>query len=377
MAAAAATTSSGVEEERERESLKSRLGTRLFEPSKGRVVVEPDGEGSGYWVGACSAVFDPVERAFYLYYRRRGPRPERGNRCFIIKGTQKQPNSDDLEGLLNSWSWIPVWQASKEDIEPECPSMEKAALVRLNKGSWRLYLSYVDPSDQRWRIDGIEAEHPSKFSVSKSSRFELFTAASTSTEGVKDPEVVGLPDGRLRMYITYVPIPPNAEQQRQEMHGTGDVLNTGLSKALTSFAESKDSSGKSFVWNSTSLEPQQGNTEAWDAYCTRITTVWNTTWKTTDGKEEQVVAALYDGVRTVEGNYEEKSALALSHDGGKTFERLSTLGPLLVSSEQPNGSLRYVSNVLVDDRYRYWFYEAANSTGAHEIRLAIVDEAKH
>jgi len=62
-------------------------GRVLFDHRKSTVLVAADGEGSGYWVGACSVA--KANDSLYVYYRRRGPRPDRGNRCYIIKSGQK------------------------------------------------------------------------------------------------------------------------------------------------------------------------------------------------------------------------------------------------------------------------------------------------
>eukprot|EP01102_Stenamoeba_stenopodia_P005765 TRINITY_DN1649_c0_g1_i2.p1 TRINITY_DN1649_c0_g1~~TRINITY_DN1649_c0_g1_i2.p1 ORF type:complete len:344 (-),score=60.16 TRINITY_DN1649_c0_g1_i2:126-1157(-) len=332
----------------------------LFDHQTSKVLVAADGKGSGYWVGACSVAL--VDGNAYVYYRRRGPRPDRGNRCYIIK-------SDGLHNLENQDSWKRIWEGRKEDlvtVEGQgegSPSFEKSALVFFPQQSiWRLYISYVDPVDQRWRIDAIEAQNPSEFSFKPSHRREVLTAASTDTEGVKDPEVVQLSPNHYRMYFTYVPKPPS-QLSNEQMHGTADILNTGASKAYTGYADSIDG-GKTFVWNKASpqiaLAPPS-NPDAWDCYCARLTTVFN-------GANENEKIGLYDGTQSVEGNYEEKTGLSVSTDGGVTFERKTIDGPILTSN--CTSALRYIQHLDFEGK-RHWIYEAANDNGSHDIWINV------
>ncbi|HKG84940.1 MAG TPA: hypothetical protein VKB16_17555, partial [Beijerinckiaceae bacterium] len=51
-----------------------RLGSfPLPDPARSRLVVEPPGDGPGFWAGGPSAVFDPDDGLFYLSYRLRRP----------------------------------------------------------------------------------------------------------------------------------------------------------------------------------------------------------------------------------------------------------------------------------------------------------------
>ncbi len=57
----------------------------LFNPQEGVTILEPPCNGSGYWVGAPSVIFDEEVSRFYLYYRVRKPRPVRGGDCYIAE----------------------------------------------------------------------------------------------------------------------------------------------------------------------------------------------------------------------------------------------------------------------------------------------------
>ncbi|MBA3275688.1 MAG: hypothetical protein H0T72_07830, partial [Chloroflexia bacterium] len=47
-----------------------------FDPEAGTVVIQPQGEGEGWWVGAPSVWWDGS--AYHLAFRTRRPQPERG-----------------------------------------------------------------------------------------------------------------------------------------------------------------------------------------------------------------------------------------------------------------------------------------------------------
>ncbi|MGH2353944.1 MAG: hypothetical protein ACRDJN_20255, partial [Chloroflexota bacterium] len=132
----------------------------LFDPEQGTTIVEPTGQGSGYWVGAPGAVYDPESRRFYLYYRVRVPRElGRGIECRIAE-------SADGEHFQT------IWSEKKQDVPTD--SMERAALVKRPEGGWLLYLSYVDPATAKWRIDVAQAAHPSEFKLAE--RRKVLTA---------------------------------------------------------------------------------------------------------------------------------------------------------------------------------------------------------
>ena len=158
-----------------------------FDPESGEVIIEPLGDGEGYWVGACSVVFDPDDSTYYLYYRAREPRPIRGGKCFVAQ------SKDGRE-------FETIWQTDKDALNTD--SIEKGSLIKTPEGNWRLYLSYVDPTDQRWRIDLLEADHPSRFDIAK--RTPILTAQQTSCEGVKDPFVMRV-DDTYHMLVSYAP----------------------------------------------------------------------------------------------------------------------------------------------------------------------------
>jgi len=306
----------------------------LFDPEAGQTVVPPPGEGPGYWAGAPSVLYDAAAARFYLSYRLRRPRPVRGGECCIAE------SSDGV-------AFRTIWAARKEAFGSA--SVERFALTRALDGRWLLYTSSVDPADGRWRIDLLEADAPSTFDVA--ARQPVLTAADTASEGVKDPWVMVVNGLYCMLASCAVALDVDAAD-RPRLHATGDVYNTGLTLSATGLAVSGD--GRSYTWLGQVLAPRPG---AWDAYAARLGCLLPTPsgWLGT-----------YDGAAAVEGNYEERTGLVQTWDL-RTFYRLSTAGPALVSAHG-SGSLRYVDAVVFDDAILY-YYEYCRPDGSHELRM--------
>lgn len=306
----------------------------VFDPEEGETIVAPAGEGPGYWAGAPSVLYDADSSRFYLYYRVRKPRPVRGGECHIAE------SSDGV-------AFRTVWVAKKEDLGST--SVERCCLTRALDGAWLLYVSYVDPSDDRWCIDVIEADGPSAFDPAR--RRAVLRAEGTGTEGVKDPWVMVV-NGLYYVLVSYAETVPVPQERRSEMHATADIYNTGLTLSCTGLATSGD--GRSFTWEGELLRPRAG---AWDAYAARLGCLVPTAhgW-----------VGYYDGAASVEENYEERTGLVQTWDL-RTFHRLSQTGPTIVSAHS-SGGLRYVDAVPFDDEILF-YYEYCRPDGSHELRM--------
>ncbi len=317
----------------------------LFDPAEGITILEPLNPGPGWWVGAPSTLYDERTGKFYLYYRRRSktlgtekPRElGRGTNCYI---------AESVDGI----EFSTIWEASKADLNT--PSMEKAALALTLEGKAHLYISYVDPDDNKWRTDLIAGEHFNQLDVQN--RIKIFTGDDINAEGVKDPYVLIL--GRLYyMILSYAPSPPRAKALSEQMHATADVYNTGITKSHTGLAVSSD--GVHFRWVGDIFSPRESG---WDAYAARISTLLYT---------PPVFTAFYDGSASVEENYEERTGIAISFDL-RNYERVTEAGPIL-TSPHASGSLRYIDAIVVREQI-YYYYEYARADGSHELRLNIV-----
>jgi hypothetical protein len=311
----------------------------LFNPEEGKTVISPLGNETGYWAGAPTVLYDDKDETFYLYYRLRNPRghgeDERGFEVRIA-------SSKDGENFTD------VWSVHKRELNSS--SIERSSLVKVSDDLYRLYISYVDPADNRWRIDVVEAETPSSFQVEN--RKKVLTASDRpGVEGVKDPYIVKL-ENKYYMYFVYAKGLDSAESE--EMHQTGDVHNTGLAVAPTALAISED--GLNFDWVDTVIPVSD---VGWDQYQSRLTTIIPT---------QHGYTVLWDGSVGVEQNYEEKMALAVSFDL-RTFAKLNVDGPALQTAS--GKAVRYVDAIINEDSVWY-YYEYTREDGAHELRLCKV-----
>ena len=319
----------------------------LFDPTKGRVIAEPEAEGEGYWTGAPSVLRDGDTGVFYLCYRRRRPRgvePDRGYETIIAS------SNDGLD-------FREILRVEKSALDST--SIEKCSLLRGLDGQFRYYISYVDSADQRWRTDVVVGDDPAALDVS--TRREVFTAQRASrfqeapVEGVKDPAAYII--GRVYyLFLSYVEGHSTDEAKRCEMHSTSDVYNTGILPAPTAYATSID--GISFRWHGRCLPV--GDEGSWDGYQSRLGSIF---------RHGDVWYGFYDGSLSHHENYEEKFGLAQSADC-VNWRRITESRPL-VTVPWRTGSVRYTDAVRVEGDI-YYYYEVVRPDGAHELRCSVV-----
>ncbi len=314
----------------------------LFDPEQGRVVREPEGRGSGWWVGAPSALFDPERKRFFLYYRQRRPLAEgRGWRIAVAEST---------DGIR----FTEIWHATKEQFQSS--SIERSCIVKTPAGRYRLYVSYVALPKNRWQIDLLEADDPRDWDPSR--RLTILEPEAVDAEGVKDP-VVFLLGGRTYMFVPYGPrssVAPGSTES--DLHGTGNVFTVPRIKHPSGLAVSED--GVRFTWLGDATLPGSG----WDRQMARVSCILHT---------PPLFQVFYDG-RTGEGDiYEDRTGLSVTHDL-RTFHKLTPDGPLL-RSPHGQGCLRYMDAVPVGDR-TFFYYEYGRPDGGHELRVSVVEGIK-
>jgi hypothetical protein len=285
-------------------------------------VAAPPCAGPGCWAGAPSVTRDGD--TVYLSYRLR--RPDR--RGFVTRVAASH------DGLL----FRDLWQVTREELG--ALSLERSALVQ-HDGRWRLYLSFVDQDDRRWRIAVCEASRPDAFLPR--SRRDVLTASDAACAGVKDP-LVFRQSGAWHMLFS-VALPQAAEAR---LHEQGDAFASGGVRSATGHASSGD--GLSWRFEGVVLAPEPGG---WDAYETRISCLL------------PGGLALYDGCASVEENYEERTGVAASSDGER-WRRLTRDAPALASPEGTR-ALRYVC-VVGSGETAMAYFEASRADGAHELR---------
>jgi hypothetical protein len=297
----------------------------------GTLVFAPERNEEGYWVG-CPGILHDGEQ-FWLSYRQRRPRgaeAERGWRCAVAK------SQDGLH-------FQDVWEVHKDELNT--PSMERFCLLP-KPGGYRLYISYVDPADNRWRIDALEATEPERFDLKTA--MSVLTAASTGTEGVKDPYVVQT-GPVIHLFASYAAARSGLSP---EAHATADVFNVGVTTHPTGYATSLD--GMSFDWQGTALSVGS----IWDRYQARL----NSIVPVCGG-----YIGFYDGSAGNHENYEERCGIAISSNLS-SWHSLSRTKPWVVSAHA-TGSVRYVDAIVLDEEW-WIYYEMTRPDVAHELRLA-------
>jgi hypothetical protein len=307
-----------------------------LEPGRGLVVREPERPAPGYWAGSPGILYEAASQRFLLSYRQRRPRgtgQDRGWRC-ALAASSDGVHFDD------------IWEIRKDELNSA--SMERFSLMPAPGGGYRLYISYVDPADHRWRIDVLEAADPGCFAIPGAR--PALTAASTGTEGVKDPYTLCLGPVTY-LFASFAAARPFTAEDRRRAHSTSDIYNTGMTTHPTGLATSLDGIG--FQWHGPVLDVG----DSWDAYQARLTCVvpMGTGY-----------VGFYDGSASARENYEERCGVAASGDLWH-WERLTTQRPWVVSPHG-SGATRYIDALVMDGQW-WIYYEMARADGAHDLRL--------
>lgn len=298
------------------------LAARVATASNGTayaVVVPAPAPGEGNWVGAPSAALDD-DGGFVVAYRVR---------------TAKLRGAATLVGRSpDGISLTPVVTLDKERFGAE--SLERPALVRTEKGRWRLYVSCATPGSKHWRIDALEADDPAGLDVAEPQT----VFAGDAHEGVKDPVIRRTTRG-WHAWVCCHPLQVRGEEDRM----------------WTRYARSDD--GLRWQWHGVALRGRQG---AWDARGARVTAVLP------DG------SATYDGRASKAENFSERTGTAFPG---------ATPGSLEARADEPVSTARYLDAVPLPaaragstSGFRL-YYEAPLPDGSHELRtrMLMLEEA--
>lgn len=292
------------------------VATLMPQPDHSVIAVAAPGTGPGTWAGAPSAALG-ADGEIYLAYRLR--RPLQHGRGYAI-AVARSRDGVRFETLLT---------IGREAFDAE--SLERPALVATPDGAWRLYLSCATPGTKHWRVEMIEAPHPTQFNALRS----RVVLPGDDKTAVKDPVIIF--DGDL--WHLWASVHPLADRDEAD-------------QMATDYAISAD--GLAWTWQSTALSPRPGE---WDARGARVTAV-----RLTPGS----VVAYYDGRATKEENFEERTGIASGTEPGA----LTAHGPI-AQSPQGGGGLRYVSIVRLPDSRERFYYEMTRADGAHELRTEL------
>ena len=289
------------------------------------VVVTPPGAGRGYWAGGPSAVL--AEDGIYLAYRLR--RPVGDGRGYAVTVAHSADGVRFTTLLTIRREWL------------EAESLERPCLVRTPAGRWRLYLSCATPGTKHWRVELLEAGHPSQFDV----RERLVVLPGDAKTGVKDP-VIRHRDGGWHLWTSCHPLADPGEADQM----------------TTEYATSAD--GLDWIWHGTALSGRSG---LWDARGTRVSAVCYSD-ATADAAPGAMIAAFYDGRASAAENFEERTGIAT----GTEPAALTAIGTTAAAESPYAGrGLRYLDVLPLGGGRHRLYYEMTRPDGAHELRTEL------
>ena len=128
-------------------------------------------------------------------------------------------------------------------------SLERPELVQLPDGRWRLYLSCATTGTRHWRVEVTDAAHPA--GVRRAATRGVVLPGDPRKRAVKDP-VITYHDGQWHMWATIHPLADPDETDQM----------------TTEYAMSPD--GLDWTWQGTAISGRPGE---WDSRGTRVTAV--------------------------------------------------------------------------------------------------------
>lgn len=289
----------------------------LPHPEQSEVAVAPPGTGRGHWAGAPSAVLG--EDGIYLACRLR--RPVGAGRGYAVT-VARSADGVRFQTILT---------LTREQFAAE--SLERPALVRDPAGRWRLYVSCATPGTKHWRVELLQASHPSRFDA----RTRSVVLPGDDKTGVKDP-VIHHHDGLWQLWASCHPLADPSEADQM----------------VTDYATSED--GVDWAWHGTALAGRPG---AWDSRGTRVTAVL---------RAGSTIAAFYDGRASAAENYEERTGIAYGTEPAALTA--AGLRPT-AQSRHGDGGLRYLEVLPLPGGRHRLYYELTRADGAHELRTEL------
>jgi hypothetical protein len=272
------------------------------------VIVEPPGNGDGFWAGGPSAAV--ADGTIWLAYRLRRPVDQGRGFANVVARSTDGVHFDTLTAVTSE--------------QFGSASLERPAVVPLPDGGLRVYVSCSTLGSKHWWVETVDLPSGDRHRV-------LPGDAATAWKDV----VVQRGRGGWRMWACRHPLADGDDE---------------ADRMTTWYATSGD--GLSWDLKAAALSPQPGT---WDARGTRIASVLRT--------GDDAWLAFYDGRASAAENWHERTGVA---HGTRPDGFTATGAPT------PAGTtVRYLSVVELAHGCRlYW--EASRVDGAHELRSAYV-----
>jgi hypothetical protein len=229
----------------------------------------------------------------------------------------------------------PLTVITKEEMDTE--SLERPELVRLPDGGWRLYLSCATAGTKHWRVEVTDAARPAAFDVRGRA---VVLPGDPRKRAVKDP-VITEHGGQWHMWATIHPLADPDETDQM----------------TTEYATSAD--GLDWTWQGTALAGRPGE---WDSRGARVTAV-----RFGGGSGRRQVTAYYDGRASAAENYEERTGLAYGADPAALVAASAPGAGPAAASPYGRGALRYLDLVDLPDGRTRLYYELARADGSHAL----------
>jgi hypothetical protein len=289
--------------------------------SQSELAVAAPGIGPGFWAGASSAI--DVDGDIYISYRVRQPIELGRGQGIVVARSRDGIHFETLCTI------------TKEAMNAE--SLERPTLIRMSKGTWRIYISCATFGTKHWRVELLEADDPAKFSAET----RQVILPGDREWGVKDT-VIQFHDGIWHLWATMHPL--NIKDAEDRMQSNHAISNDGIV----------------WQWQGTAL--RAGESGKWDSRGRRITAIRFTPYG---------VIAYYDGRANASENYDERTGFAIGTSPDK-FTSISRVKPI---AQSPDGkALRYLDIVPLNKGGYRLYYEAACLDGAHELRTELREE---
>lgn len=276
--------------------------------SDAEVVVASPHRGEGCWAGAPSVVL--VDGLFHIAWRE-----------------ARSLGTAAMVHLATSVDGVHLDEVATIDCRLfHASSFDRPALVPLDEGGWRIYLSCATARSKHWWIDSLTAD--SFAGLARGTR--RIVHPGSATFAIKDPLI----KRRGRLWVMWAAVHPLDEPEGEDrMSAHRLVSRDGIDF---------DDLGPRLV----------GREGQWDARGVRVTSVL----------AEDPLVVSFDGRPDRESAGAETTGVAVTGLDG-----LAAADEFYLGASCGDGSLRYLTRVPLGDGRVRWYAEMAAADGSHDL----------